>query len=204
MTNIDLSLDFYFETDYKAMLANVVFNSDLKYETLTELAKLHKVDITSYHPFSYSELQLKLLNYLIEGHGIEYDEESQISYINMGDMYNTTILFNEDSEEYTIGTMGDYIESLPTITTGLAGCYMPDNLYRLAKDADIVEAFKDECINLFTDEIDDIGDFILGQDEIREEIDTMVELAKKHNRSSLNYSLNGQCVELHLNSTTLD
>jgi hypothetical protein len=61
---------------------------------------------------SYGQVKKALLlaNEAIHGHGVEslYPEYPRIVYVNMGDTYSRTLLFNGTS--LMIGSWGDYVE----------------------------------------------------------------------------------------------
>lgn len=65
------------------------------------------------------EQRLQKINDMVGGYGVESIEGDGDSrywmgtvalYINMGDTYNTTLLYNTDLDKYTITTWGDWVE----------------------------------------------------------------------------------------------
>ncbi len=61
-------------------------------------------------------------NEILDGHGIEaakgegsnlgsYWRDTILVYVNLGDTYDTTILFDPDEEEFSIGSWGDFVEN---------------------------------------------------------------------------------------------
>jgi hypothetical protein len=62
------------------------------------------------------------LNELLEGHGVEcvrenIDDSPAADYVNMGDTYNTTIIFCHVRERFIVGCWGDYVEWLERRST---------------------------------------------------------------------------------------
>jgi hypothetical protein len=60
-------------------------------------------------------------NEILDGHGIEaakgegsnlgsYWRDTILVYVNLGDTYDKTILFDPDEEEFSIGSWGDFVE----------------------------------------------------------------------------------------------
>lgn len=77
-----------------------------------------------YRPPALDDLQLTVLNHLTQGFGVEPlgtnlgrnlpnadDYAPQYSYVNQGDVYATTIIRNNYTGRYFIGTVGDLVES---------------------------------------------------------------------------------------------
>ena len=65
-----------------------------------------------YNTPSNSELRLCAANQIIQGHGIERIPDTEIDYVNMGDTYIITLLYNHDNDEWSLGSWGDIVESL--------------------------------------------------------------------------------------------
>ena len=65
-----------------------------------------------------STLKLMALDEIIEGFGLESvrdpDDEFhyQFSYVNTGDTYTATFIYDEDTGEFHVTNVGDYIEKL--------------------------------------------------------------------------------------------
>jgi len=64
---------------------------------------------------------MEAANEILDGHGVEgargeganlgkYWRDTILLYVNMGDTYDATILFDPDEEEFSIGSWGDFIE----------------------------------------------------------------------------------------------
>ena len=61
------------------------------------------------------------INEILDGFGVEYCESIDddyfkqygIEYVNTGDVYNATIVYDYSNGRYYVTTMGDYIESQP-------------------------------------------------------------------------------------------
>lgn len=60
-------------------------------------------------------------NEILDGHGVEgasgdgadfgpYWKDTILVYVNLGDTYDTTILFDPDEEEFSVGSWGDFVE----------------------------------------------------------------------------------------------
>jgi len=61
--------------------------------------------------------KLIALNFYLDGHGVEAIREEKsglgkvvAEYVNTGDTYNTTILYNVKSQNFYVTTMGDFVE----------------------------------------------------------------------------------------------
>jgi len=61
--------------------------------------------------------RLIALNFYLDGHGVEVIREEKsgmgkivAEYVNMGDTYNATILYNIKSQNFYVTTMGDFVE----------------------------------------------------------------------------------------------
>ena len=59
-------------------------------------------------PMKYA-LQLCGIDEIIEGHGVEFCEDSNCSYINMGDTYSDTVYYSHDEDEFFIGDLEQII-----------------------------------------------------------------------------------------------
>lgn len=67
-----------------------------------------------------NELILTAANHILEGHGLEsvtsmdyysyYWGHTIFTYVNMGDTYNTTILYDIRKERLLVTTLGDYLK----------------------------------------------------------------------------------------------
>lgn len=56
---------------------------------------------------------LETINKVIEAHGVdsvEYNDEVYAVYINTGDMYNATVLYDVMEQEFYLTTLADFIE----------------------------------------------------------------------------------------------
>lgn len=67
------------------------------------------------------EIRLEMINEVLEGYGTEaLDERTDwfpqphYSYVNMGDTYVTTIIYNHKTERFLCGCWGDIAERFPT------------------------------------------------------------------------------------------
>lgn len=57
---------------------------------------------------------LEFANEIVEGNGIEGIQEGGeiiLLYVNMGDTYDRTVLYDPEKEEFTIGSWGDFYET---------------------------------------------------------------------------------------------
>lgn len=72
-----------------------------------------------YNMPSKTELKLEALNQILEGYGVEYIEHKEdsfpdvygISYINLGDTYINTVLFDRASNKWRYCSWGDIVET---------------------------------------------------------------------------------------------
>jgi hypothetical protein len=70
-----------------------------------------------YHKSTYQERLEIALNEILDGFGVEaiWSDKSELEpraiYINMGDTYNITLLYDCHSERWLITTYGDFIEA---------------------------------------------------------------------------------------------
>ena len=71
-----------------------------------------------YHDLKGHELKMHWINYSLDGHGIEYEASEDdeifnprgIDYINTGDVYNNTVIFDRTTYRYYVTTLADYLE----------------------------------------------------------------------------------------------
>jgi len=71
-----------------------------------------------YNPPSFLDCQLVALNELLGGYGVEYTPNYDeglldvlgIEYINTGDTYSLTTIYDHEREEFFISSWGDYVE----------------------------------------------------------------------------------------------
>jgi hypothetical protein len=74
-----------------------------------------------YHRPSGVELKLAAINHIIESFGIEYIESVDdnyvdlygLSYINLGDAYKATIMFDHSTNKFKVSSYGDIVENNP-------------------------------------------------------------------------------------------
>jgi len=73
--------------------------------------------IACYNSPDNIEARLRAMEEVLEGFGIECiragessDNEIVASYINMGDTYNATILYNHHNERFEVTSWGDWVE----------------------------------------------------------------------------------------------
>jgi len=66
------------------------------------------------------ELRMEAINEILEGFGVEgiegkwvdsYHRENQAVYINTGDTYSLTILYDNELRRFVVTTFGDWVES---------------------------------------------------------------------------------------------
>ena len=69
---------------------------------------------------SENELKMEALNEVLKGFGVEairgnyvdsYYQDIQATYVNMGDTYDYTILFDSENEKFVLTSWGDWVES---------------------------------------------------------------------------------------------
>ncbi len=110
------------ESQFKDFIKNIVLESKMSRSLEDEfnanptstLKKAMKMTI-GMNP----EERLQEINDMVGGYGVEsiegngnsrYWMDTVALYINMGDTYNTTLLYNTDLDKYTITTWGDWVE----------------------------------------------------------------------------------------------
>jgi hypothetical protein len=53
----------------------------------------------------------------LNGHGVEYlnsrDDTSPVAYVNRGDTYDTTLMFDYEKGRFLVGSWGDLVERQP-------------------------------------------------------------------------------------------
>lgn len=72
----------------------------------------------AYHPHDRETLVMEALNEILEGYGVEYLQSSEdtphqadgIDYVNFGDPYIPTVMYDHRRECYRIGCWGDIVE----------------------------------------------------------------------------------------------
>lgn len=83
--------------------------------TLTYASAAHR-DRESYHPHDTYMLKLEALNEVLDTCGVEYVEAGRgrrspaFEYLNMGDTYDTTVLYFPVRRVWRIGSWGDQVE----------------------------------------------------------------------------------------------
>ncbi len=65
----------------------------------------------------YVERVMQAVNYVIDAHGVEsiYDKrytDPRLSYINMGDTYDATLLYDYETDTFRVGSWGYYAERM--------------------------------------------------------------------------------------------
>ena len=64
-----------------------------------------------HYPRNYY-LVLMAINEVLDGYGVEYHEGFNFEYVNMGDTYTLTVIYDWDKKEYFLTSWGDYVEEL--------------------------------------------------------------------------------------------
>jgi hypothetical protein len=72
-----------------------------------------------FNPPSCADLKLSVINSITEGHGVEYiahkddtfHEVHGLDYVNMGDTYITTVIYDYRSSRFILGDWGTIIET---------------------------------------------------------------------------------------------
>ena len=88
---------------------------------MDETRELTQTEIDSLpHRGRNVEVVMELFHRVLDGYGVEsirdsdywdsYYADNRIMYVNMGDTYHTTILFDTKHNRYYVGSWGDYIE----------------------------------------------------------------------------------------------
>jgi hypothetical protein len=50
------------------------------------------------------------INEVLDGYGVHYCEEYDFEYVNIGDTYDCTVVYDRELKEFKITSWGDYIE----------------------------------------------------------------------------------------------
>ena len=106
----------------KLLLVKKIINKELESNELDEFDSNIKWIKQCFHRPSDQELEMNAINELLEGHGIEsiklegayvnrYWGACVATYVNMGDTYTTTIVFNTVNQSYELTSWGDFYES---------------------------------------------------------------------------------------------
>lgn len=106
----------------KLELVKRIINKDMDSNELESFEANEKWIKQCFNRPSDNELAMNALNELLEGHGVEpirlegayvnrYYDNIIASYVNMGDTYITTIVFDHVSQSYLITSWGDFYES---------------------------------------------------------------------------------------------
>jgi len=100
-------IDYQRQTAIKKIILGL--NDPEKYEAVREWRdRLHS------EPFNY-ELKLRAVDSIMDAHGVEVliaDETGKAiaSYVNTGDTYSATVLYDHEEEEFLITSWGDFYE----------------------------------------------------------------------------------------------
>lgn len=89
-------------------------------QSICDEAKNYYLENRKEHYGHRSHLAVEALNFVAKKYNFGYGVEGftwdcgqhGISYINMGDTYDTTILFDSQRQEFSLGCYGDVIEEL--------------------------------------------------------------------------------------------
>ena len=111
---------------YNLILIDLITNKQLNPKILKRFESVEKWVNQCFNPPSDTELELYALNELLEGHGVEaiYMETVYVDsywnncigeYINMGDTYLTTIVYDTINQSYHLTSWGDFYEAAENI-----------------------------------------------------------------------------------------
>jgi hypothetical protein len=108
------------------ILANLIINKELDSSLLDSFKSNEQWIKQCFNRPSDQELEMNALNELLDGHGVEaiklenayvnrYWDDCIATYVNMGDTYITTILYDTMNELYRLTSWGDFYESAENI-----------------------------------------------------------------------------------------
>jgi hypothetical protein len=106
-------------TPEKAMIARGLIQGIVRTKDEKLFPKSNKLFNRCHHPMWRLDRILECLNELLEMHGVEYvsNGEQQMDgshivaeYLNSGDTYSMTLLFNHRSGAFSLTTLGDFVE----------------------------------------------------------------------------------------------
>lgn len=84
---------------------------------MLNISKTDAVALKALMEAGYIKRTLKHADQLLDGSGVEYlvpdDGTQPIAYVNMGDTYLTTLLFDHEKNRFVIGSWGDVVEAQP-------------------------------------------------------------------------------------------
>ena len=106
----------------KLVMVNQIVNKEFDSSLLDSFESNAKWIKQCFNRPSDQELEMNALNELLDGHGVEaiklegayvnrYWDDCIATYINMGDTYITTIVFNTVNQSYELTSWGDFYES---------------------------------------------------------------------------------------------
>lgn len=110
----------------KLILINLILNNNIDSNTLEHFESNEKWIKQCFNKPNDLELKLSALNELLDGHGIEpinresewvnsYWQDCIANYINMGDTYITTIVYDTINESFLLTSWGDFYENADII-----------------------------------------------------------------------------------------
>ena len=69
-------------------------------------------EVKSLNINGFSEAKLKKISDSLNGHGVEYIDENgvNLAYVNMGDTYDETVIYDFDLDKVVISAWGNYFE----------------------------------------------------------------------------------------------
>ena len=106
-------------TPEKARTARGLIQGAIRTKDEKLFPKSNRLFDRCHHPMRRLDRIIECLNELLEMHGVEYvsSGEQQMDgshivaeYLNSGDTYSMTLLFNHRSEAFSLTTWGDFIE----------------------------------------------------------------------------------------------
>jgi hypothetical protein len=81
------------------------------------LRKSEAVELKALMEDGYIKRTLTRASVILDGCGVEYlvpnNNTQPIAYVNMGDTYSTTLLFDHHKNRFVIGSWGDLVEAQP-------------------------------------------------------------------------------------------
>lgn len=84
---------------------------------MLNISKTDSVALKALMEAGYIKRTLKHADQLLDGSGVEYlvptNDTSPIAYVNMGDAYAPTLMFDHDKNRFIVGTWGDVVERQP-------------------------------------------------------------------------------------------
>ena len=123
------SLSINYKKHFQPLILSIYFivelitNKDIESSSLEQLDSVSKWINQCYNKPNDIEIKMDALNELLEGHGVESIRMEEVYldsywsntiglYVNMGDTYNTTIVYSIIDDSFLLTSWGDYYEDV--------------------------------------------------------------------------------------------